>query len=90
MDLSAIATHCINIDSVLQNVTQSIDAAPALDPAQQSELKSLVTELQGQIGELKAEHEAECQEITAALEKAVAEATKEKAEDKPADDAKAE
>jgi hypothetical protein len=72
----------INIDSVLNNVNQTIGGAPGLNEAQKSQLDSLVTSLKSDLEALKASHADEVQEIASALEKAVANAAKSQQERK--------
>lgn len=66
----------INIDSVLNNVTQTIGAAPGLDSSQKSQLEALVASLKTELHKLPASHADETKEITGALEKAVASAAR--------------
>ncbi len=66
----------INIDSVLKGVTQTIGGAPGLDKGQKAELEGLVNSLKSDLELAKASHADEVKEITAALEKAVSNASK--------------
>jgi len=66
----------INIDSALNNVTQTISDAPGLDPAQKSQLETLVMSLKADLAKLRESHGDEVKEIADALEKAVANAAK--------------
>jgi hypothetical protein len=66
----------INIDSVLKGVTQTIGGAPGLDKGQKTELERLVNSLKSDLEAVKANHADEVKEITTALEKAVANASK--------------
>jgi hypothetical protein len=66
----------INIDSTLNNVTQTIGDAPGLDPAQKSQLEAMVMSLKAELAKLKESHQDETREIAGALEKAVANAAK--------------
>lgn len=66
----------INIDSALNNVTQTIGDAPGLDPAQKSQLEAMVMSLKAELAKLKESHQDETREIADALEKAVANAAK--------------
>ena len=66
----------INIDSVLKGVTQTIGGAPGLDKGQKTELEGLVNSLKSDLESVKATHADEVKEITSALEKAVAHASK--------------
>ena len=73
----------INIDTVLSNVTQTIGSSSGLDPAQKAQLEALVQSLKADLDKLQARHPDETQEIAAALEKAVASATKPPEQRKP-------
>lgn len=66
----------INIDSVLNNVAQTIGTAPGLDSEQKSRLEAMVQSLKTDLEKLKATHADEAKEIADALEKAVANAAK--------------
>jgi hypothetical protein len=66
----------INIDSTLNNVTQTIGDSPGLDPAQKSQLETMVMSLKAELVKLKDSHADETKEIADALEKAVATAAK--------------
>ena len=66
----------INIDSVLKGVTQTIGGAPGLDKEQKTELEGLVNSLKSDLEAVKPNHVDEVKEIAAALEKAVANASK--------------
>jgi hypothetical protein len=66
----------INIDSLLSNVTQTIETAPGLDSAQKSKLDSLVQSLKSDLENVKASHADETKEIIDAVEKAVTIAAK--------------
>ncbi len=66
----------INIDSVLKDVTQTIGGAPGLDKGQKTELEGLVNSLKSDLESVRATHADEVKEITSALEKAVAHASK--------------
>ena len=66
----------INIDSVLKGVTQTIGAAPGLNDPQKTQLQSLVNSLKSDLETVKTSHADEVKEITTALERAVANASK--------------
>jgi hypothetical protein len=72
----------INIDSVLNNVTQTIEAARGLNDAQKSQLEALVSSFKTELQAVEATHAEEAKEITTALEKAVGNAAKPDAERK--------
>ena len=72
----------INIDSVLEKVTQTISTAPGLDSAEKSQLDALVKSLNTDLDKLKASHADEVNEIAVALQKAVANAVKPQSERK--------
>lgn len=66
----------INIDSTLNNVTQTIGDSPGLDPSQKSQLEAMIMSLKADMARLKESHADETKEIADALEKAVATAAK--------------
>ena len=66
----------INIDSILENVTQTIGATSGLDSRQKTDLDTLVASLKADIEKIKTSHADEAQAITEALQKVVANATK--------------
>jgi hypothetical protein len=66
----------INIDSMLSNVTQRIDAASRLNSAQKSELEAMVQSLSADLDKLKMTHADEAKEIGEALDRAVAHVAK--------------
>jgi hypothetical protein len=72
----------INIDSVLNHVTQTIGSAAGLDSTQRSQLEALAQALKTDLDQLKASHTDETKEIADALEKAVANAAKPREERK--------
>jgi len=74
-----ITTHgpaIINIDTVLDRVTQNIGAPNGLDLAQKRRLEPLVESLRNELEKLKVSHADEATEIATALDKAVANAVK--------------
>jgi hypothetical protein len=81
--INVVGPAIINIDSVLNGVTQTIGAAAGLDSVQKSELDALVKSLKTDLDQLKATHPDETHEIVGALEKAVANASKPPQERKP-------
>ena len=73
--VSVTGDAIINIDSVLDNTTQTINKAPALPDEKRQELSKLVAELKSGMDSIKANYAEECQELAEALEKAVSKAT---------------
>lgn len=65
----------INIDSVLENTTQTIHKTSSLPDEKKQELAALVAELRTAMDGLGADYKEEREEIAAALEKAIAKAT---------------
>ena len=72
----------INIDSTLNNVSQTIGTAPGLDVQQKTELDRLVQSLKAQLDAVKSTHTEEVTAIVEAAQKAVVAASKPPAERK--------
>lgn len=72
----------INIDSVLENVTQTIGESSGLNQLQKSELDLLVASMKADLDKIKEDHAAEAEAVAEALKKAVANASKPEAERK--------
>lgn len=66
----------LNINSTLNNVSQSINAAQGLDNNQKNELDSLVKKLNGELDAIKASHTDEVKLITERLDSAISNAVK--------------
>jgi hypothetical protein len=73
----------VSVDSSFDHATQTVGSALGLDASQRSELKSLVRSLEAELKKLDRDRADEAEAIAGALETAVANAAKPKAERKP-------
>lgn len=76
--LAPVSNTNLNIDAILNNVTQTIDVSSSMSPGTKEELQGLVEELAQQLKKVEKSHPEETEAIGEAAQSVINAATKDK------------